>query len=187
MYSALMKRWILVLFCAALASATLPIRAQVAPAAYRRGLSVSAGGLASVFQPDFAGGISAQESPNRLYGMGAYVDVRFSRWVQIEAEGRWLHYNEFMGINENTYMIGPRVPIHTFFRHWTPYGKFLFGVGTGSLLTGPSGAFAYGGGLDYRLSRRLTIRAFDFEFQDWRVAPTLYPYGGSAGISYRIF
>ena len=57
------------------------------------------GGLGSMFQPDYAGEGIAQTSPNRLYGVGAYVDARFSRWVQIEGEGRWLRYNEYLGIN----------------------------------------------------------------------------------------
>jgi hypothetical protein len=138
-----------------------------------------------MFQPDYAGEGIAQTSPNRLYGPGAYVDARFSRWVQLEAEGRWLRYNTYLGIDQNTYMIGPRVPIVTF-HGLSPYGKFLVGIGNGTFLTGNTLVFAYGGGVDYRLTRRLTLRAFDFEWQQWRVTPTLYPYGGSVGISYRI-
>jgi hypothetical protein len=106
--------------------------------------------------------------------------------VQIEAEARWLHFNQYREIDENTYMIGPRVPIHDF-RGWTPYGKFLLGWGSGSFLNGRAGTFAYGGGVDYRLTRKLTLRPFDFEYQQWRVQPTLWPYGGSAGISYTIY
>jgi hypothetical protein len=139
-----------------------------------------------MFQPDYAGNGIAETGPDRLYGMGVYVDARFSRWVQIEAEARWLHFNQYREIDENTYMIGPRVPIHDF-RGWTPYGKFLLGWGSGSFLNGRAGTFAYGGGVDYRLTRKLTLRPFDFEYQQWRVQPTLWPYGGSAGISYTIY
>ena len=46
---------------------------------------------------------------------------------------------------------------------------------------------AYGGGVDYRLTRRFTIRCFDFEYQQWHVTPTLCPLGGSVGVSYKIF
>jgi hypothetical protein len=146
------------------------------------------GAEGSVFQPDYAGQGFAQTSPNRLYGIGAYADARFSRWVQVEAEARWLRFNEYLGIGENTYLIGPRVPIHTF-HGWTPYGKVLFGWGSGtnSWLNGRAFNITYGAGVDYRLSRKLTIRAADLEYQDWRVKPTLWPYGGSAGISYTIF
>lgn len=147
-----------------------------------------------MYQPDYADLYVAQTSPNRLYGAGAYVDARFSRWLQVEAEGRWLRFNQYYlpgsltGNGENTYLIGPRVPICTFHRV-TPYGKFLFGLGNGPFLTGGNTlVLAYGGGVDYRLTRRLTLRAIDFEYQEWRInPPTLWPYGGSVGISYKIF
>ena len=88
----------------------------------------------------------AEPSPYLLFGPGAYVDVRFSRWVQIEVEGRWLRFNEYFGIGEDSYLIGPRVPIHTF-HCFTPYGKFLVGFSTGDQwLKGRAGTLAYGGG-----------------------------------------
>jgi hypothetical protein len=167
-------------------AATLTTYAQVAPAASRSAMSLSVGGEGSLFQPDYAGQGVAQTSPNRLYGLGAYADFRLSRWVQLEGEGRWLHFNEYAGVDENSYMIGPRVPIHDF-HGWTPYGKVLFGWGSGDFLSGHAGTIAFGGGVDYRLTRKLTVRAFDFEYQYWHVRPTLWPYGGSAGISYTIF
>ena len=30
---------------------------------------------------------------------------------------------------------------------------------------------AYGGGLDYRLDKRMRLRVFDFEYEQWRVSP----------------
>ncbi len=162
-------------------------RAQVAASATRGQLSLTAGGEGSVFQPDYAGNGIAESSPTPLAGVGAYLDMRFTRWVQIEAEGRWLHFNEYGGINENSYMIGPRIPILTIGR-FTPYGKALFGWGSGSFLSGRAGAMAFGGGLDYQLSSRFTLRAFDFEYQRWSVIPqALHPYGSSIGLSYRFF
>jgi len=185
----------LVLFCVVLLLAPFSARAQVAPSAYKRSLTISAGGEASVFQPDYAGNGYAETAPNRLYGIGAYIDARFSRWVQIEGEGRWLHFNEYRGpnnespgIGQNTYMIGPRVPIIDFHR-WEPYGKFLFGWGSGTngWLSGRATAWAYGGGVEYQWKKRITVRPFDFEYQQWRVTPTLRPYGASAGLSYVFF
>ncbi|MGD1107961.1 MAG: outer membrane beta-barrel protein [Terracidiphilus sp.] len=173
-------------FCVVSSFAIVSARGQVVPAATSSSFTLSAGGLGSMFQPDYAGEGIAQTSPNRLYGAGAYVDAHFSRWVQVEAEGRWLRYNTYKGINENTYLIGPRIPIATFHRV-TPYGKFLVGLGNGSFLNGNTFVLSYGGGVDYRLSRRFTLRAFDFEYQSWRVNPTLWPYGGSVGLSYKIF
>jgi hypothetical protein len=181
-----MKRLIVLTSCGLFFSAAFALHAQVVPAASSGGFTLDAGGMASVFQPDYAGEGIAQTSPNRLYGIGGYVDARFSRWVQLEAEGRWLDYNEYLGINENTYLIGPRIPIVNFHK-LNPYGKFLIGMGSGSFLTGHSFVLAYGGGLDYQLTRRLTVRCFDFEFQQWEITPTLRPYGGSVGISYKIF
>jgi Outer membrane protein beta-barrel domain len=181
-----MKRTKVVLIACLMLTAAVSARAQVSESAIGRGLKVYGGGEVSVFQPDYAGQGIAQTGPQRLYGIGGYVDANFTRWIQIEAEGRWLHWNQYAGISQNTYMIGPRVPIVTY-KGFTPYGKFLFGMASGSFLTGRTAAFAYGGGVDYRLGNKFMLRAFDFEYQDWRVTPTLHPYGGSVGISYRIF
>ncbi len=192
MFFKLMNRSILAFFCFAGFLAVVSAHAQVVPSATSRTFSVSAGALGSMFQPDYAGLGVAQTSPNRLYGPGAYVDVHFTRWVQVEAESRWLRYNQFYqpnsttGNGESTYLIGPRVPIVTFHRV-TPYGKFLFGLGNAPFLSGNTFVLAYGGGVDYRLTRRFSLRAIDFEYQQWRVNPTIYPYGGSVGISYKIF
>ena len=181
-----MKRSIVVLISLLILTAAVSVRAQVSESATGRRLKIYAGGEGSVFQPDYAGQGIAQTSPKRLYGIGAYVDADFSRWLGIEAEGRWLHWNQYAGITENTYMIGPRVPIIEY-KRLTPYGKFLFGMGSGSFLSGRTTAYAYGGGVDYRLGKKFSVRLFDMEFQSWRVTPTLHPYGGSVGVSYRIF
>jgi hypothetical protein len=180
-----MKRLIVLSFCCLVFSAASTLQAQVVPQATSGGFTLDAGGFGSIFQPDYAGEGIAQTSPNRLYGAGGYADARFSRWVQLEAEGRWLDFNEYLGINENTYLIGPRIPIVTYHK-LTPYGKVLIGMGSGSFLTGHSFVVAYGGGVDYRLSRRFTLRCFDFEYQQWQITPTLWPYGGSVGLSYRV-
>jgi len=185
LYMVPMKRSLVVSSCILFLCAALSLHAQVLPSATSGGLSLDAGALGTAFQPDYAGEGIAQTSPNRLYGIGAYVDARFSRWVQIEGEGRWLRFNEYLGIDQNTYLVGPRVPIHEF-RKFTPYGKVMVGLGSGSFLSGQSFVLAYGGGLDYRLTRRFTVRG-DFEYQRWQITPLLYPYGVSAGISYKIF
>lgn len=187
-----MKRSILIVFCVASSLAIVSARAQVVPAATSSSFRLSAGALGSLAQPDYEGTFEAATSPNRIYGPGAYVDIHFSRWVQIEGEARWLRLNQFKpiylpeGNGETTYLIGPRIPIGTFHRV-TPYGKFLVGLGSASFINGNTFVLAYGGGVDVRLSHRFTLRAVDFEYQQWRVTPTLYPYGGSVGISYRIF
>ena len=186
------RRSTVALLLFALAAGTLSARAQVAPAARGRVWSLSAGAEGSVFQPDyaddvdFAGNPIASTSPNRLYGIGGFVDMKFNRWVQVEGETRFLRFNQYLGIDEDTYQVGPRIPIHTF-KRLTPYGKLLLGLGNGSFINGNAFVLTYGGGVDYRLSRRFSLRAFDFEYQQWHVMPTLYPYGGSVGLSYKIF
>ena len=193
-----MKRSIQAFFCIALSLAAVSAHAQVVPAATGNSFYVNAGGLGSGFQPDYANTGVAQNSPNRLYGIGAYADAHFTRLVQIEGEARWSRFNEsyvcglvngqnlYCQNGENTYSIGPRIAPYTFHK-FTPYGKVLVGIGSGSFLTGRCFVLAYGGGVDYRLTRRFTLRAFDFEFQQWHVTPTLHPYGGSVGLSYRVF
>ncbi len=166
--------------------------AQVIPSATGRGLSVSVGVFGSVFQPDYAGNGVAQTSPRRLYGDGAFVDVKLSRWVQIEAESRWLRFHTYEDIREDNYMIGPRVPIYRVGR-FTPYGKVLIGSGRMNFEYNDAwGRFtdvAYGGGVDVKLTRKVNLRAFDFEYQQWPnwLTSSLYPYGASVGVSYKVF
>jgi hypothetical protein len=184
------KRLLLISFTIGLAASS-PALAQTVPAATGSGFQLSAGALGSILQPDFSYSNGVGISPNRVYGVAGYADFRFSRWIQPEAEFRFSRFNiNGEGNSEDTYLFGPRIPIHIFHKmHATPYGKFLVGWGRGSgFLTPPSTlALAYGGGLDLRMTKHFTFRAFDFEYQQWRVAPTLYPYEGSVGLSYRIF
>lgn len=192
--SVIVKQSILALFSILFAAGAVSARAQVLPSATRGQISLTAGGLGSVFQPDYAGKGVAQTSPNRLYGIGAYVDVKFTRWVQVEAEGRWLRFNEYEDINEDNYLIGPRLPIHHFhFLRATPYAKVLVGLGRMNFENNDAwGRFtdlAYGGGVDLKVTKRISIRAVDFEYQQWPrwLHSSIYPYGLSAGVGYRIF
>lgn len=179
--------------------AGLAARAQVVPSAYAKGISINAGGEASAFQPDYAGFGVPQTSPNRLYGIGAYVDLKFTPWIQAEAEGRWLRFNQIDGIYEDNYLIGPRLPIYKLrYKRITPYGKVLFGYGRLNFENGNGWGqyvdIAYGGGLDIQMTKRLTLRAPDFEYQQWlnwteggAQHYNLFPYGVSVGVSYRVF
>jgi hypothetical protein len=128
-------------------------------------------------------------STNRLYGVGAYADLKVTRWVQIEAEARWLRFNQYQHNGEDNYLIGPRVPFSVRrFPRVKPYGKVLVGYGKSDfVIGGPTFDVTFGGGVDYRLNNRFNIRAFDMEYQEWHVNPMLYPYGASVGMSYKIF
>jgi opacity protein-like surface antigen len=187
-----MKRSILAfLFIAFSSAAIVSAHGQVVPSATERVITLRAGAFGSAFQPDYFDEGVAQTSPNRLYGVGAYVDARFSRWIQPEVELRFLRFNEYVEFGQTikqaqtTYSIGERVPIVTFHK-FIPYGKVLIGLGNGDFVNGNSLVITYGGGLDYRLNRKFTLRG-DYEYQQWRVNPTLWPNGISAGLSYRVF
>jgi hypothetical protein len=206
-----MKRLIFVLIFL-LVGGTACAFAQVVPSAIHRQFSLSAGGTVSVFQPDYEGNWNAETNPvtpclstsiscvpaaeassNGLIGIGAFVDVKLTRWVQLEAEGRWQRFNKYQGITQDNYLVGPRIPV---FRFWksTLYGKALGGFSEMRFSSYPSehGHFttaAFGGGMDVKLTKRISLRAFDAEYQYWPSwgNTTLSPYGVSAGIGYKIF
>ena len=180
-----MRRKIIFLLGIVLAVLNLPAWGQVAPSAEYHEPRLSAGAMFSVFQPDYAGNGIRQSSPQPLLGVGAFADAKFNRWIGVEAEGRWLHWNEYIGISQDTYSIGPKIPI-THLGRFTPYGKFLVGLAGGSFLNGHTTALTYGGGADYSLGKRFFVRG-DFELQQWLVTPNLFPYGRSVGIGYKIF
>jgi hypothetical protein len=181
-----MRKTIYILLGILLLTGALQASAQVVESATGRRLELKAGGMASAAQPDYAGGPTAENSPYHLIGVGAYVDFRLKRWVQLEGEGRMMTFNKYQNVSENNYLVGLREPIHTFHR-LTPYGKVLVGFSSGSFLTGRASTYAFGGGVDYQLSNRFTLRACDIEMQHWSVNPTIKPYVGSIGLSYKIF
>lgn len=169
--------------------------------------------MASIFQPDFAGqwkyvcasGCAPQDtttsglyypveqaSSQPLFGAGAYVDIRLTRWVQLEAEGRWQRFNQFSNIYQDNYLVGPRVPVYHFGRS-TLYAKALIGASKMNFDTfGDHGKFtdlAFGGGMDVKMTKRLSFRVVDAEYQYYPLwgNSTLSPYGASMGIGYKIF
>jgi hypothetical protein len=190
----LIRRSIVALFSILFAAGSLAARAQAVPAAYAQRFTVNVGVMGSAFQPDYAGAAVAQTSPNRLYGPGAYVDLKLTRYVQFEAEARWLRMNPYLNIREDNYLIGPRLPIEKLrYKRATPYAKALVGYGRMNFyLDTAHGRFAdiaYGGGVDIKLTKKISLRAIDFEYQQWPnwLSGTLSPYGASVGVSYKVF
>jgi len=186
-----------IFFCAfsfLILTLALSARAQVTPSAYRGQLTLTTGVMGSGFQPDYAGGGVAGSAPNWLFGYGAYVDLKMTRWIGLEGEARWLRLNSYANIREDNYLVGPKVPIHEFKRYAiTPYGKALIGMGRMNFeydeAYGRFTDIALGGGVDMKLSKHFVLRPVDFEYQLWPnwINGTLKPYGVSAGISYKIF
>ena len=70
---------------------------------------ITAGGFASAFNPHDSSNAFYPSESNYLVGLGTYVDVHFSRWVQVEGEARWLRFNGFAGENQDNYLIGPKL------------------------------------------------------------------------------
>jgi hypothetical protein len=73
------------------------------------------------------------------------------------------------------------------------YSKMNFGTNL-SLSPYPLGTakytdLAFGGGVDLKLTRRLSLRAVDVEYHYWPSwnNSTLSPYGASVGLGYKIF
>jgi opacity protein-like surface antigen len=176
---------------AAAALALLPaIAAAQASPAIRIPPALTAGGYYSNFSPDY--------TPNRLGGMGIYVDLNLFLHgkLGVEGEARWLRFNQQQGSYQDNYLVGPRYSRR--YGKFVPYVKFMMGAGEFEFPSnqGHGGYFAYapGGGLDYRLTRHFTIRAIDYEYQIWPSAPGgglptngMSPNGFSAGLGYKIF
>jgi hypothetical protein len=180
-----MKRTILVLVWIAMNVCSLGAYAQVVPSATGNRQKLYIGGMFSVGEPDYAGNGIAESSPQKLYGAGVFADYKLSRWVQFQGEARWSRFHEYLGINQDTYLVGLREPFY-YREHFIPYGKILLGAGRSLGLDKTATVYAMGGGLDYSFRKRLRLRLFDFEYQRWSVHPILHPYQGSIGISYAI-
>jgi hypothetical protein len=193
-----MKRTCAVFFSILLATGSVAMNAQVVPSATARQISVTAGGMASIFQTDYEGDWDihgypiAHSNTQPLFGVGAYVDVTLTRWLKIEAEGRWQRFHKYNDIHQDNYLIGPRVPVYHF-RNVTVSGKVL--VGCAKMNFSPNkehGRFtdiAFGGGMDVKLTKKLSWRALDVEYQYWPSwgNSSLSPYGASMGIGYKFF
>ena len=182
------------LFAALLFLPTLS-RAQVVAAGKGGNQQLYVGGTFSNFSPDYGW--------QRLYGIGAYADYNLSPTLGVEAEGRFQRFNQLANIHEDSYLIGPRYSYHR--RRYTLSAKGLVGIGyfnfPENAAHGTYFAIGLGGGLDYRLTRRIYVRG-EYEYQFWPgfVGPPdptpiplanrpngLTPSGFSVGFSYRIF
>ncbi|WP_263359386.1 porin family protein [Acidicapsa ligni] len=171
---------LLILLSAGSASA----HAQVVPSAFHNPISLNVGAIGSVFSPDYG--------PNKLAGFGAFVDLNVFHGIGVEGEGRWLRFNQFENINQDNYLVGPRVKLHPLWR-LQPYGKVLGGTShmifQDHVFSGHFTTVAFGGGVDIHVRRKWTLRAIDYEYQYWPnfFGTHLSPNGVSAGVSYRIF
>jgi opacity protein-like surface antigen len=107
-----------------------------------------------------------------LNGGSASVAYNVNGWLSGVADFGGYHNTNILGSGVDgtlsTYLFGPRVSYHRFSRV-TPFGEVLFGVahtGANLLNTNSQNAFAMtvGGGLDYRISSRFSIRAAKVDY-----------------------
>lgn len=176
-----------------LLSLTSCLYAQVVESATSRQLTITAGGMVSGFDPHDVDQPFYFTQSNKLIGIGTYVDIHMTHWIQLEAEGRWMRWNGYAGETQDNYLIGPRIPIRQLGSKTQLYGKALIGAGK---MTFPNGYgygtftdLAFGAALDHQLSRKLSVKA-DFEYQYWPVWLTnnsISPYGVSVGVGYRVY
>jgi outer membrane immunogenic protein len=103
-------------------------------------------------------------------GGSGYVEYNLNRMVGLVGDFGG-YANTRTGINDKalTYLFGPRFNVRRFER-WTPYVQFLFGGAYA--WSGPNGfqqnqnafATAAGGGLDYNLTKRISIKPIQVEY-----------------------
>jgi len=134
--------------------------AQSRESAERGGTYFWVGGGASAYYMQYGGG--------KNLGVTGYFDADSIRRFGFEAEGRWLEFHQNNNIHAETYLGGPRY--HFNMGRFQPYVKGLAGLGyfnfTYNYAYGRYIVIAPWGGLDYRLSPRLSVRA-DGEYQYW--------------------
>ena len=157
--------------------------AQVQAPGDKGGLILSAGAMGS--------GYSIQYGQRTMAGIAAFVDADTKRRFGIEAEGRWLEYHQTANVHAETYSIGGRY--HFDVGRFSPYGKGLVGAGDFNFpynyAYGRYLVITAGGGLDFHWTRRITVRAVDFEYQDWPnfTFGNMNSFGVNAGLRVRIF
>jgi hypothetical protein len=161
------------------------LSAQAAPAGLGSGKYVNLGAEGAFYQ--------AQYGQQRIAGVGAYADANLYRRLGVEGEFRTLRFHNNEDVRETTWMVGPRVSFHLH-HALRPYVKVLAGRAQFnypfSYAQGSYVVYAPGGGVDWQVGRsRLTLRAVDFEYQQWPGFSfgRLSPYGFSAGASYQLF
>lgn len=109
-----------------------------------------------------------QYGGEKIIGLTGFVDADSVRRVGIEGEGRWLDLHETHNVHAETFLAGPRY--HFDVGRFQPYIKGMAGMGKFNFpynyATGKYFVIAPGGGVDYFISPRLSVRG-DFEYQYW--------------------
>lgn len=159
-------------------------RAQVAESALGGNQTVSAGILGTYLHTNYG--------DRKLLGVGIFVDADLNRHYSLEGEGSWMRWHQRDNVHIDTYLAGPRYQF-SYIHRFQPYAKFLIGDGEFNFPYnyghGSYFVMSPGGGIDYRLTPRVSLRAVNFEYQIWPgfTFGTLDNYSVSTGIRFRIF
>ena len=171
------KKWLF--FFGVLMLMPLMTSAQVAP-------SVNGGGGGKFSMALGAGfsGFNTDYSPDRMYGIAAYCDLDYGRWIGLEVEGRTIQWNQFQNLREDTIAAGGRVRL-PHYKRFIPYAKFLGGIGSidfPAFRDAPNyrhDTFVFydaGGGLDYKLTQHVYLRGdYEYEWWTWLATSRLQP------------
>jgi opacity protein-like surface antigen len=129
----------------------------------------------------FAGYSYVRENPGptsgdsfSLNGGSASVTYHIKDWVSAVADFGGYHNGSILGTGVDgtlsTYLFGPRVSYRSY-RHFTPFAEALFGGAHAgaSIAGGTSGsqnafAMAIGGGVDYRINNRFSLRPLEVDY-----------------------
>jgi opacity protein-like surface antigen len=169
---------------------SLPVVAQVAPAARISGLPIGVGVGLSDYDLDYG-------QDRRMLGLSAWANYELFHGLGVEAEGTTIQWDKpeaLTRMRQDTikggpiYKFRPIAGIH-------PYVKYLFGLGS---IDFPSDdpfythdtykMSAFGGGVEYRVWRHVFVRA-DYEYQRWpkyHSVNALTPNGITLGATYYV-
>jgi opacity protein-like surface antigen len=109
-----------------------------------------------------------------LNGGSASVTYHIKDWISGVADFGGYHNGNILGTGVDgtlsTYLFGPRISYRSY-RHFTPFAEALFGVAhTGASIAGATSgsqnafAMAIGGGVDYRLTNRFSLRPLQVDY-----------------------
>jgi opacity protein-like surface antigen len=126
-----------------------------------------------------------------IQGVTAFGDFDFLPHIGVEAEYHYIALITPTDLAENSYLIGPRYILPH--GRFNLYAKAMFGIGDIVIQEqqdnpqgGAGNYFAYGlgGGVDYRVTRRIVARA-NFEYQHWGYQTGLTPAAITLGVAYK--
>lgn len=186
-----MKKTCLLSLTLSLVTLLLPsaIHAQATAAATRGGMSQVGVGYSIANEDEYPG--------KHVQGMSFYGTFDLNNHLGVEGD---VHldslFKSYYKYTEKSADVGIRYAEH--YRKFSPYGKVMVGFGhsyapfsdeiVGGNTPGTYFLYAIGGGVDYSLSDKINIRAFDFEYQRW---PNFPPHGLTPplftfGVAYRL-